>query len=424
MHHDQGRFGRLFPNLPGLRLPDEALEALAVTMRESDNAATESKTPAGFTFLGQFIDHDITLDTTSSLDQQIDPTAVRNMRTPSLELDSVYGAGPDANPFLYDQERPGRLLTGTEDNPDDVPRNRQGVALIGDPRNDENGIISQLQLAFLRFHNGVLSLLESGQRFGPRYHEDDFREAQRLVRWHYQWLIVHEFLPTVVDVKMLESIEEDGPSLYCSHTPFIPVEFSVAAYRYGHSQVRGSYRLNDDKVAQLFQPPADALTSFAPVPRENVVDWRYFFVSNSSVKPQRGRRIDTKIVDELYELPFAVPSSLPLRNLKRGQTFSLPSGEAVARRMGVEPIAPEVLGTDLEQHPLWFYLLKEAEISGDDRLGEVGGRIVAETLLGLLRCDPESYLRVAPAWSPTLPARYKDYFGMSDLVAIANEFGR
>ncbi len=423
--HQPGRFGRLFGALPALTLERKVLEELAKSMREEGGSGGDSDTPAGFTFLGQFIDHDITLDTTSSLDSQSDPAAVRNMRTPTLELDSVYRGGPEADPMLYDQTREGRLFTGTRENPDDLARNNQGTALIGDPRNDENGLISQLHLGFMRFHNGVMALLEDGKVKGPRYYDDDFREAQRLVRWHYQWIIVNEFLPFIVDRKVLTSIERDGFTIYNRTTPFIPVEFSVAAYRFGHSQVRNSYLVNREVgELNLFRPPG--LTSFGPVPPSNVVDWRHFF-EFGKIKPQRSRLIDTKLATELFDLPF-VPDSdvpaLPMRNLLRGQTFSLPSGEAVACRMGVEPIPTPKFGTGLEQNPLWFYCLREAEINREDRLGEVGGRIVAETLLGLLHTDPNSYVSLAKCWRPTLPTGRDGEFGMSDLLRIAYRHGR
>ena len=449
VHHEPGRFGRLFPALPGLSLETSTLETLAKSMREEDTPSGDSSTPAGFTFLGQFIDHDITLDTTSSLDRQSDPAAVRNMRIPTLGLDSMYRGGLETDPMLFDRNRHGRFLTGTRDNPDDLARNDQETALIGDPRNDENGIISQLHLGFLRFHNGVMQLLEDGKVAGPRYFDDDFREAQRLVRWHYQWIVVNEFLPFIVDEAVLDSIFRDGPTIYRSTSPFIPVEFSVAAYRFGHSQVRNRYTVNGEVgELNLFQAPG--LTSFGAVPAAHVVDWSYFFQSGDG-KPQPSRKIDGKLAHALFELPF-IPASdvpaLPMRNLLRGQTFSLPSGEAVAHRMGIEPISPSKLGTGLDQNPLWFYCLKEAELNDEDRLGEVGGRIVAETLLGLLRSDPSSYLSQAPRWQPTLPGGHqrdagparagrrgprgrppvpgghRGSFGMADLLEIARRHGR
>jgi len=420
--NEQGRFGRLFGNLPPLTLSNEQLLIVAESMREGDTPSGDSDTPAGFTFLGQFIDHDITLDVTSSLDSQADPEAIRNFRTPTLELDSVYGSGPDATPHFYDATTSGALLVGTEDNPDDVPRNRQGTAIIGDPRNDENGIISQLQLLFLRFHNSVLRLVESGGSDDDRHFDNPFEEAQRLVRWHYQWIIVHEFLPFTVDASVLESIHRKGLKVYKERTPVIPVEFSVAAYRFGHSMIRNRYDLNSRRTnVDLFQPPADGLTSFAPVPRENVIDWSYFFRVTDR-RPQPSRKIDAKLANELFALPFVGAggeNSLAMRNLLRGQTFSLPAGEAVAHRMKVKPLSPDELGTGLSRNPLWFYILKEAELNPSDRLGEVGGRIVAETLIGLLRSDPMSYLSMAPDWTPTLPARNAGQFTMTDLIDLA-----
>lgn len=425
------RFGRLFPSLPGLQVPEQKLLDLAASMEEpKDRKAGDSPTvTAGFTFFGQFVDHDMTLDTTSSLERQNDPAAIRNFRTPLLELDSVYGSGPDASPHLYDRTKPGRFFTGNNSgNPRDLPRNRQGAALIGDPRNDENGIISQLQLAFLRFHNAVYALVAGGKKLRcRRYYDDPFREAQRLVRWHYQWIVVHEFLPLIVDGAVLRSVLGDGFRCYdWDLEPFMPVEFSVAAYRFGHSQIRSRYTINAKrKLVQLFKPPADALTAFEPVPKENVIDWAHFFkIPGSTVKPAPSRKIDTLITSEVFNLPFITspPKSLPARNLLRGQSFSLPSGELVACALGVEPLTPKQLGTaklDLPGTPLWFYILKEAELHPQNKLGEVGGRIVAEVLAGILHGDANSYLNMAACWKPCLPAKKAGEFTMADLVTLA-----
>jgi hypothetical protein len=425
------RFGRLFPNLPGLSLDQEILLKLANSMEEkSDKPSGDSPTiPAGFTFFGQFVDHDITLDTTSSLERQNDPEAIRNFRTPLLELDSVYGSGPEATPYLYDQEREGHLLTGNNDgNPEDLPRNKQGVALIGDPRNDENGILSQLQLGFLKFHNVVFELVEKGKLKCTRYFDDDFREAQRLVRWHYQWIVVNEFLPLIIDRKVLRRIWKGLHCYQWDTEPFIPVEFAVAAYRFGHSQVRSKYVVNDKSGKRdLFRPPASGLTAFEPVPPELVVDWKHFFEIGGS-KPQASRKIDTLVAKELFQLPFIPPdggrNSLPFRNLLRGESFALPSGEAVACALGVDPLSPRELGIrrfGIEQTPLWFYILKEAECNAEDKLGEVGGTIVGEVFVGMLKGDSQSYLRVAPCWKPCLPAKKKGDFTLADLLVLAGK---
>ncbi|NIR61956.1 MAG: peroxidase [Gammaproteobacteria bacterium] len=431
------RFRRLFPNLPPLEASAERLCELAETMREPEGYQPKKgrAIASGYTFLGQFIDHDITLDVTSSLERQIDPAAVENVRTPVLELDSVYGAGPEVQPYLYDQDAPGRLLTGfggdpardRPANPEDLPRNAQGRALIGDPRNDENGIVSQLQLAVIKFHNAVLERLRAGEIECRRYFEEDFEEAQRLARWHYQWIVVNEYLPLIVDGDVLESIRRDGFRVYRWATmPFIPVEFAVAAYRFGHSQVRSRYTINGERRdADLFKPPADALASFEPVPPADVVDWRYLLEIDGST-PEPGRPIDRKLAAELFELPFAAgtgasPRSLPERNLLRGRTFGLPSGEAVACLLGLEPLplAEEVRAAGLGQTPLWYYVLQEAEAHKAGKLTGVGGRIVAETLLGLLTADPRSYLSVSPCWTPCLPGARRGDFGLADLLTLA-----
>ncbi len=321
----------------------------------------------------------------------------------------MYGSGPGANPHLYDQTDPDKLLTGTPENPNDLPRNRQGTALIGDPRNDENLIVSQLQLAFLKLHNAVVDHLRAQ---GVKPHKV-FQEAQRLVRWHYQWIIVHEFLPLLIGPHLVDEILRGGLRYYQPGTnPFIPVEFSVAAYRFGHSQVRAVYQINGRTTKALFELPF-----FAPIQPDQVIDWSNLF-HVSSKKPQFSRRIDARLARTLLELrpPIVPPGtpaaqrSLAVRNLKRGASFSLPAGQTVAKAMGVRPLSDEELGLaglDLPgggfdgAAPLWYYILKEAEVqAGGETLGQVGGRIVGEVLLGLLMADPVSYFHLEPHWQP------------------------
>jgi len=232
----RGRFGRMFHHL-GPFLPDDSL---LIELGKADGIMVAPGTDAdsttrfgGTTFLGQFLDHDITLDATSSLEQQTDPLATDNFRTPFFELDSVYDRGPVASAHLYDRLDRDKLLIGvTAEGKDDLPRNSQGTALIGDPRNDENLIVAQLHLAFLKFHNAVVDHVRSlGIPPGKV-----FQAAQQLTRWHYQWIIVHEFLPSVVDDKIVADVITNGRKFYkFDIEPFIPVEFAVAAYRFGHS---------------------------------------------------------------------------------------------------------------------------------------------------------------------------------------------
>jgi len=424
------RFARLFPNLKPLKATDKQLIDLSELMRERRPAAGKA-IPAGFTFLGQFIDHDVTLDLTSSLEQQIDPAAVISVRTPVLELDSVYGRGPDDQPYMYDQKSHGKFLIGNAcarpTNKLDFPRNHQGRALIGDHRNDENTIVAQLHLAFLRFHNAVLHLVEKGKTGCERCYDDDFEEAQRLVRWHYQWIVLHEFFDLTIDKAVLASLRADGRRFYLPQgKPFIPVEFAVAAYRFGHSQVRSRYDVNKLRLnVDLFQPPPTGLTSFSPIPPANRVDWSYFFKTSATRDPQIGRPIDTRLALELFDLPFipaGQPSSLAARNLLRGRTFSLPAGETVACAMGVKPLplAPAVKRVRLDATPLWFYVLWEANKHPERKLGKVGGRLVAEVLLGMAEEDCKSYLSVDPCWRPCLPRARKGDFRMADLIKLAS----
>lgn len=443
-YYDQGRFGRLFPTLHPF-VPDfGALAQLGAKGGPMDggnppntNPDHPNQLPAGFTFLGQFVDHDITFDPTSSLERQVDPEAVENFRTPLLELDSVYGSGPGASPHLYTRANRDLLLVGkdTGGGDNDLPRNSEGTALIGDPRNDENLIVSQLQLAFIKFHNTVARDVANA----PPPSRSVFEEAQRIVRWHYQWILIHEFIPAIVGQAVMDSIlGEPGPRFYKPRNEaFIPVEFSVAAYRFGHSQIRPGYAISANFARALFvspppnvppgQPPPDLSGGRVVVPDQKI-EWNRFFDLGGG-SPQVGKRFDPELSPPLMDLPGfsnqpGDPSSLAARNLMRGVIFGLPSGQDVANAMGEQPLSPDELGApakDLgfaDQAPLWFYILKEAEVrTGGDTLGPVGGRIVGEVLLGILTADRCSYLRAAPNWKPFLGTNQE--FRMADLLKIA-----
>lgn len=440
-YYDKGRFGRLFPSLPPFTPDPAALAQLGAKGGPMDGGAPNTNPdhpnnlPSGFTFLGQFVDHDITFDPTSSLERQSDPEAVENFRTPLLELDSVYGSGPGASPHLYQRGDRDLLLVGkdTADGANDLPRNLEGTALLGDPRNDENLIISQLHLAMIKFHNAVARRVKNS----PPAAGGIFEAAQRVVRWHYQWLLVHEFIPAIVGQPLVSDVLTNGPKFYKPrHEPFIPVEFAVAAYRFGHSQIRPGYTINAEFGRPIFvNPPQPVEPNELPndlsggrriLPQQKI-DWSGFFQIGGS-NPALGKRFDTELSPPLMNLPAfsnkaGDPSSLAQRNLMRGVTFGLPCGQDVAGAMGEQALTPEQLGQaaiDLgfgEQTPLWFYILKEADVGGGATLGPVGGRIVAEVLLGILTGDRQSYLRAAPNWKPFLGSNQQ--FGMADLFKIA-----
>jgi hypothetical protein len=257
----------------------------------------------------------------------------------------------------------------------DLPRNSQGTALIGDPRNDENMIVSQLHLAMLKFHNAVVDFVQAST--GLTNPGEIYQEAQRLVRWHYQWIIVHEFLPKTVGQAVVDDILQNGRKYYdWKNEPFIPVEFSVACYRFGHSQVRPSYRANfgpsagseffafifDDTLAD--GPDPDDLRGGKRAPRR-FIDWQTFFNFGDN-NFRANKRIDTILSSTLFDLTGFRPGdvqSLAQRNLLRHLTFGVPSGQRVAKAMGIAPL-PEADLADLKPYhldsrtPLCFYILR------------------------------------------------------------------
>ena len=353
----EGRFGLMFKKLRGYAPPDEALVDLARAMTEPAQPAAgdpgdNPRVPAGFTFLGQFVDHDMTFDQTPLGTQQLDPHGLTNFDTPRFDLASVYGRGPQASPDLYDATSPGRLRLVQPQGIDDLPRRADGSAYIGDPRNDENLIVCQLHIAFIKFHN---RLVDEGH---------DFADAQRLTQWHFQWLLVHDYLEHVVGKATVERfLDEQQGRIKCRrehykpknpHRPMMPIEYSVAAFRFGHSMVRGGYLMNipasgpPNGGPTFTNPPSDHdLHGSRPIPAHFKIDWQHFFALPGShrVPANLARRIDTKLSPPLHDLPASVvpPDLQPLindlaeRNLLRGKRVGLPAGQDVARRDGHHP---------------------------------------------------------------------------------------
>jgi hypothetical protein len=370
----QGRFGRMFRSLPRATFgATEAenlrnLASLGAAMSATFDPPTDGKDPeesgipALYTYLGQFVDHDITFDPASSLQMQDDPDALTDFRTPAFDLDNVYGRGPDDQPYMYDSTKAfllGNPLTGADPKATDLPRNAANPprALIGDPRNDENTIVSQLQGLFHRFHNRTLA-------DNPNL---PFEQIQKLVRFHYQYVLLNDFLPRIVHSSVIADLKTNGrydakklKFFHWKHEPFMPVEFSVACYRLGHSMIRPGYRLNDDDstLLPIFMTPdaaalgfKDDLTGFRAVVANRAIDWGRFIdldVRTYDGTPDQNKkrlqfayRIDASVVNPLSRLPAVVavnPSSLAQRNLERGWRMGLPSGQHVADAMGITPM--------------------------------------------------------------------------------------
>lgn len=481
----EGRFGRLFPDLPHAtfgRDDTENLKHLADLGKAmsagfdppkdgKDNE--ESGIPALYTYLGQFIDHDLTFDPASTLQKEDDPDALTDFRSPAFDLDNLYGRGPDDQPYLYDGD--GSFLRGDPlrlGDPDatDLIRNAAPVrrALIGDPRNDENAIVSQLQGLFQRFHNRTLK----------DHRRDKFEYIQKLVRFHYQYVILHDFLPRIIHSDVIAALKTDGhydknklKFFPVSKRPFLPVEFSVASYRLGHSMIRPGYRLNDAILLPIFPVPRstapgfnEGLTGFRAMVADWGIDWGRFIDIDLRVydgtpfenmeRLQFAYRIDTSVVNPLSTLPPAVaanPSSLAQRNLERGWRLGLPSGQNVAKAMGEKPLDDKhiLIGKGVDKPdpgedpfpitkgnpifegncPLWTYILAEAMHHKQDvkipvkeditittpRLGPVGGRIVLEVFLGLMFADKHSLLNLEPNWHP----EGNPHFALKDFVKYA-----
>jgi hypothetical protein len=401
---------------------------------------------AGTTFMGQFLDHDMSFDTLSTLGMPTNPRTAPNTRTPAFDLDPVYGGGPAGSPQLYDPTDPAKLKVESGGVFEDLPRDpATNAAILGDPRNDENLMLAGLHTAFLLFHNKAVDLVRAeNPSLSPG---EAFAEARRLTTHHYQWLILTEFLPLFVGHAVVDDILANGRRFYTPRfgQAFIPVEFQIV-YRFGHSMVRPSYRANlhgDTGGAPFFGMIFDSAGQGSPDPIDlrggaraprRFIGWQTFFdFGDGEVRP--NKLIDTKLSTPLFNLPLGTipggtePVSLAQRNFLRHLTWNLPSGQSIAREIDAPELTPADLSELAPIHdefvtdtPLWYYILKEAEVTQNgERLGAVGGRIVGEVFIGLLENDPNSFLNAPLDFTPTLPTRtgVPTDFRMIDFLTFA-----
>ncbi|KYC36435.1 hypothetical protein WA1_42780 [Scytonema hofmannii PCC 7110] len=510
-------FDYLFPELakdPNSLLPATntkdiiaKLKALGDAMIDNTDSAQippqapiSSTIPPVFTYLGQFIDHDITANTDRTAEdlktditkedfKPLPPSTVieklKNLRRPTFDLDSVYGDGPTLDPSspteakgFYQENDPVKLKVGkATDAPGipgvkippegdltrDLPRDENKRAIIGDSRNDENLIVAQLHVAFLRFHNAVVDWVRANEPENSGDNVSLFNRAQQLVRWHYQWLVINDFLKTLTVKGTVDSILSGGLKFYKLRNGelYMPLEFSVAAYRFGHSLIRGAYDHNRNFTDRQLTPPPVTNSTFdllflftgkgglggnPTLPFNWIIEWnRFADKGRASIRGRNSaRRIDTRLTKFLSNMENEIDPSkteainkllqhLAKRNLLRGYFLSIPTGQSLADKLGVKRLTAEelqrrnstqmnqALAPFLEKTPAWYYILKESEIRANgDSLGEVGSRIVAETFIGLMRNDDSSYL--SQDWNPSQGVKLpngKEIREIGDLLKFA-----
>jgi hypothetical protein len=353
----------------------------------------------------------------------------------------------------------------TDSFPNDLPRRLADDpeapkrAIIGDPRNDENLIVAQTHLAFLKFHNTVVDRLQAS----GIEQEKLYQEARRIVVQHYQSIVLHDLVPRLVAPAVFNDVLAYGRKVYFPQGAptgsrlCMPIEFSVAAYRLGHSMIRPAYQWNKvfnsqgphERVPSLnlffeFSKLSGDLGGAPTLPSDWIADWRRMYDFSEQLggvrHPQLNvtRLIDTNLANSLQNLPeFAIVEQehlrfLAARNLLRGRLVGLPTGQDVAMKLGVVEMTPTEVASGLHsaivmaggfdtKTPLWFYILKEAEVQqGGLRLGEVGSRLVTETFHGLVEGSDHSILK-EKGWKPTLPAQHPDRFTMKDLLLFVDD---
>lgn len=404
-HHTarQSQFGRIFNGLPPLNSQSvQELADLAQTQLDPNADSENNQDPdmtSIYTYFGQFIDHDLTLDTSPSPTAPVDPTTLSNGRTFKFDLDSVYGGGPNVSPQLYAADKKHFLVQNPNPNGVvDLPRNPDGSAILVEGRNDENQIISQIHEAFLLLHN---TFIDKGA---------SFKEAQDATILRYQRIVLGDILPhfagqAAINAAYKQKLYKPGNR----NAPMTPVEFSVAAYRFGHSMVRRAYELtNNTGKIQVFSLTAPDLRGGRQLQAGRQIDWGNFVHELSrtdNLTPvshvNQSRKIDTLISSSLFVLPIPGAEAngsnvLAFRNLVRAKFYDMPSGQDVAKEMGVPVITPEQLNLGpafANGTPLWYYILAESSRTQDGKmLGPVGGQIVADVFIKLLQIDKDSIL--------------------------------
>ncbi|MGF1512663.1 MAG: heme peroxidase family protein [Elainellaceae cyanobacterium] len=467
------------PEVDDADFNDDGETDVAVTdIREEINRGGDSDIPAGYTYLGQFVDHDIARSKFREgfqnpvADGTVNVGEIENERTAVLDIDCLYGDGPEKQPELYEEDgvhmtvgtnsdtpdgAPGGPIEGGQ--PNDLPRRPDKTAAIGDGRNDENLAVAQTHLAFIKFHNKTVDKIASEQGLSGA---ELFKAAQKEVTLHYQSIVLTDFLPRIVQEDVLADVLQNGRQFYTDKfSNCMPIEFSVAAYRLGHSMVRPVYEWNRVFNSNPDNVPAtmellfefsevsgkassggrDPFFGSPTVPSNWIIDWTRFFdfseVPDVETHPQLNfaREIDSKLAFALRKLPEfqdkGIPDvfiSLATRNLLRGRLVKLPTGQQVAAAMKAcglhfdeitaEQIAASPHGKILKKHgfdqktPLWYYILREAKIVNDgNKLGPVGSRIVAETFVGLVEHNSISVLAERPDLK----------FSMPELLALVGE---
>ena len=472
-------FSRLGPKGTNKQLGEPNRKKIGAAMAVGSGG--QSQIPAGFTYLGQFIDHDLTFDkTTVMLGANVTPAQLVQGRSPTLDLDSLYGAGPtDPGSEKFYEADGIHLKVGKTTGPTlvgfDLPRGagntaaKKKKAIIPDPRNDENLAVAQHHAAMIRFHNRVVDTLPASVPQSQR-----FAVAREKVTKHYQWMVRTDYLTRICASGVVNDVFSNGRKAFevgapATQMPTMPIEFSVATFRLGHAMVRARYNWNkdfDDGAGSLeylfiFSALGGDLGGDTRLASSWIADFRRLYNFGDANRPNltvpaakfnRAMRIDTTIVDPLQHLPTQVAGlpanagfndprrNLALRNLTRAKMLKLATGQQMANflknkgvnltKLTAAQIRNGNNGADLgaltqaqrqalvKNTPLWFYILREAEFNGG-KLKGVGARITAETFHRAIEGSEHSIVNDA-SFKPTLGPN-NNTFRMVDLLLFAFE---
>jgi len=425
---------------------DNELNELAKFMAKPN--PSNSKTPAGYTYLSQFVDHDISFDSFARIFpwETIDLSSLQNKRDPFFNLETLYGKDAQNTSEFLEMNTPFLKLGKTKTDPastvlqnqeieQDLPRDSNGLATILDERNDENLLIAQTHVAFVKFHNEIAKISEGSA-------DEKYKKARELTIRHYQYIILKDLLPKIIKESVLNDVLQNGNKFYKpdNNNIFIPLEFAVAVFRMGHSMVRNSYNLNTKQNVNLSDLQAFTghgrfiknLSGRKALLSDWLINWNLFFNLTGWETPPAKFNFALKISPEIAsglgdfrgKGSFHRESSIPALDLYRGRLFNLPTGQMLAETIGESSLRSsdiaKYLPNDLKNifsvnTPLWFYILAEAQQNEDgETLGDVGSRIVAEVFVELMKQSRPSILENGLPTKLNFPYEGENFLGTAD----------
>lgn len=371
----------------------------------------------GYTYFGQFIAHDV-LEATN-------PKCRSRFVTPQLNLDSLYGDFNYGNKWRTLFHANGKFVHNQDDQ-HDLVRAADGKALIPEQRNDENVIIAQLHVFWQRVHDAIVESESLNTNL-----EIAVGSARRKTILTFQLLTLTDFAPLIFTDLVYDQYFKNHRTYLEPRVSGIPLTFSRAAFRFGHSLVRQNYRLNQNQSSEDLKDLLQGNRSDRRIPATMAINWELFFTDKHG--ENTSFLVDPVITTTMENVPNCEPATQEIniasQNLMAGailgsghdlvqSLLAQPNGLTMASDLALSPLqdlGPPFKGLDgmtIQELPLWPYILLEAsQVSRGFRLGPLGSIICAETFRWMIESSSISIYK-------------KGQFNSADVMRAMGEWGR